>query len=95
MAGGCQLYAGRFAVGLYHRRHPSNGFLPEYIANTLIETYLQRAAPDSGVSLCMACHIQATLPQRTGVPNVSSDLSFLPELAPLLGHQVVRREPLQ
>jgi hypothetical protein len=74
--------------------HPVQGFLPKYMANTLIETYLQRAG-DSGASSCMACHIQATLPQQTGVTNVSSDFSFLPGLAPLLGHPLVRREPLQ
>lgn len=75
--------------------HPVQGFLPKYLANTLIETYLQRAAVNSGASSCMACHIQATLPQQTGVTNVSSDFSFLPGLAPLLGHPLVRREPLQ
>jgi hypothetical protein len=32
---------------------------------------------------------------RAGVTNVSSDFSFLPGLAPLLGHPLVRREPLQ
>lgn len=74
--------------------HPIQGFLPKYIANTLIETYLQRAK-DSGASSCMACHIQATLPNQTGVTNVPSDFSFLPGLAPRLDHPLVRREPLQ
>jgi hypothetical protein len=81
---------GFITVGL----KPVQGFLPKYIANTLIETYLQRT-PDQGISSCMACHIQATLPQQTGVTNVTSDFSFLPGLAPLLGHPLVRREPLQ
>jgi hypothetical protein len=75
-------------------RDPVQGFLPKYLANTLVETYLQRAK-DSGDSSCMACHIQATLPNQTDVANVTSDFSFLPGLAPLLGHPLVRRDPLQ
>jgi hypothetical protein len=75
-------------------RDPVQGFLPKYLANTLVETYLQRAK-DAGDSSCMACHIQATLPKQTDVTNVSSNFSFLPGLAPLLGHPLVRRAPLQ
>jgi hypothetical protein len=75
---------------------PVQGFLPEYMANTLVETYLQHAE-DPGDSSCMACHIQATLPpENLPLPQpVPSDFSFLSGLAPVPGAPLIRRAPMQ
>jgi hypothetical protein len=72
------------------------GFLPQYMANTLVETYLQHAK-DPGDSSCMACHIQATLPpENPPLPQpVPSDFSFLSGLAPVAGAPLIRRAPMQ
>jgi hypothetical protein len=75
------------------------GFLPKYLANTVVETYLQRAR-DAGTQSCMACHIQATLPVPKECDNdpkqcVSSNFSFLPGLATAPGRALIRRAPIQ
>lgn len=71
-------------------RNPMQGFLPKYIANTLIETYLQRARVPAERS-CMACHINATLPAQ----SVTSDFSFLSQLATEPGAPLIRQQLFQ
>jgi mono/diheme cytochrome c family protein len=62
---------------------------PNYLSNSVLETYLQtfNQPNGAGVGSCVSCHAGATL---TANVNVSADLSFLPSLVnPLLS----RRKP--